>query len=507
MILYLAGCAILFVLFRWLKRSIKSSLPLPPGPKGYPLIGNMLDMPAVAPWKTYQEWHGVYGGIIYLDLPRKPTIIIGSVKVALDLLEKRSGVYSDRQVNVMDELMTWDFNLGLMPYSQKWRNHRRMFHQYFNQNEIHKYQAVQIRECRAFLQQALDSPENLAQHVRQLNTAIILKIVYDMDITDMNYDYVGVAQEAVRGLSLGGIPGAHWVEYMPILKYIPSWVPGARFKKLADYFRPFVEAMRNRPFDQIKQDIVDGNASPSIARTLIKRLQDQFAGTHLEAEQEEIARNVTGVAYAAAADTTTSAAQSFLIAMSLYPDVQRKAQVELDHVVGSERLPDFSDHDDLVYIQAIALESMRWTVALPLGVPHKVTQDDEYNGFFIPKNTTVIANAWAMLHDPDDYPEPERFVPERFMKDGRLDPNVRSPLSIAFGFGRRICPGRHLSGASLFLTIASVLHTLNIRPILEEDGKPVDTSAMMSTGLVSSPESIPYIISPRSTKAECLIRE
>lgn len=77
--------------------------------------------------------------------------------------------------------------------------------------------------------------------------------------------------------------------------------------------------------------------------------------------------------------------------MSLYPEVQRKAQNELDRVVGSKRLPDFDDHDNLIYIQAIVLETMRWMPVTPLGLPHRVIRDDEYKGYLIPKGTTVSA--------------------------------------------------------------------------------------------------------------------
>ena len=80
-----------------------------------------------------------------------------------------------------------------------------------------------------------------------------------------------------------------------------------------------------------------------------------------------------------------------MIAMSLYPEVQRKAQEELDHVVGPDRLPEFSDYNDLVYIHAITLEAMRWMVVFPLGVSHSVTEDDNYMGYSIPKGTTIIA--------------------------------------------------------------------------------------------------------------------
>ncbi|KAK7677689.1 hypothetical protein QCA50_019380 [Cerrena zonata] len=212
--------------------------------------------------------------------------------------------------------------------------------------------------------------------------------------------------------------------------------------------------------------------------------------------------------------------------MSLYPDVQRKAQEELDNVVGSSRLPDFGDHDGLVYIQAIALEAMRWMVVTPLGGTHRVTADDEYRGFFIPKGTSVMPNIWsatpsiirrsipdiawclrAMLHNPDDYPEPIVFKPERYIKDGKLDPSVRDPLTLAFGFGRRICPGRYLAIGSLFITIASVLHTFNIEPTISEDGKVFDPFSSVVSGVVSSPEYVPCKVTPRSDKAEQLIQE
>lgn len=77
--------------------------------------------------------------------------------------------------------------------------------------------------------------------------------------------------------------------------------------------------------------------------------------------------------------------------MSLYPDAQRKAQEEIDRVVGPDRLPEFEDLENLHYTRAIVLEAIRWMVVLPLGAYHRVTQDDEYRGFRIPKGATVFA--------------------------------------------------------------------------------------------------------------------
>lgn len=76
--------------------------------------------------------------------------------------------------------------------------------------------------------------------------------------------------------------------------------------------------------------------------------------------------------------------------MSIYPEVQKKAQEELDRVVGPDRLPEFDDYEHLVYIQATMLESIRWIPVTPLGVPHSNICDDEYRGYHIPKGTTIL---------------------------------------------------------------------------------------------------------------------
>ena len=134
--------------------------------------------------------------------------------------------------------------------------------------------------------------------------------------------------------------------------------------------------------------------------------------------------------------------------MLLFPHVQRKAHEELDRVIGRDRLPEFSDQDQLPYIKAIYLELLRWRPVAPLGVPHKSIIDDEYRGMLIPKGSILVGNGWLvfignplhyliqcarlMLRNERDYgPNPDEFNPERFLKKDAHIPNA------AFGFGRR----------------------------------------------------------------------
>ena len=123
--------------------------------------------------------------------------------------------------------------------------------------------------------------------------------------------------------------------------------------------------------------------------------------------------------------------------MVLNPDVMKKAQEELDRVVGKEHLPDFSDKDKLPYIDALVKELLRWNPPVPVGVPKRATQDDVYRGYFIPEGATVMENIWAIFRDPNIYPDPETFNPDRFLKDGENNPLILNPEDRVFGSGRR----------------------------------------------------------------------
>lgn len=91
--------------------------------------------------------------------------------------------------------------------------------------------------------------------------------------------------------------------------------------------------------------------------------------------------------------------RAFFLAMAMYPDVQKKAQVELDRVVGPTRLPDFEDRDNLPYLNAVVKELTRWHVVAPIGLPHASLEDDEYNGLFIPRGAMIISNFWCDKSD------------------------------------------------------------------------------------------------------------
>ncbi|KAF9554678.1 cytochrome P450 [Agrocybe pediades] len=166
------------------------------------------------------------------------------------------------------------------------------------------------------------------------------------------------------------------------------------------------------------------------------------------------------------------------------PDVQKKAQAELDRVLGG-RLPEPNDEPDLPYVTAIVLELLRWRPITPLALPHATTEDDVYRGYFIPKGSIVMPNSWSLLQDEHHYPEPDLYNPDRFMRDGKLNPEIRDPTQIVFGYGRRVCPGSHVALSFLWLTAATILSTFDISAGVDEQGQTIEPHVEYHTGVVS----------------------
>lgn len=169
--------------------------------------------------------------------------------------------------------------------------------------------------------------------------------------------------------------------------------------------------------------------------------------------------------------------------MAVRPEIQKRAQKEIDELLGGERLPTLSDQDNLPYISAIVKEIYRWHVPLPISIPKLLREDDVYKGYLLPKGAVVVENVWAVLWDPAVYPEPHIFNPERFLKDGKLDPSVRDPEDRVFGSSRRICPGKHFANHALFLRFATILATFNIEPGVNDKGE-VESEVKFNEGVV-----------------------
>ncbi|TBU24745.1 cytochrome P450 [Dichomitus squalens] len=500
-ILYLRSIA------RWRDRTL--GRPLPPGPRPLPILGNMLNMPRSRQWISYRDLSRVFGDVLHFRILTQSVVVLGSPEAIYELLDKRAAITSDRVQSPMIELSGSSFNLGFMPYGQRWRHHRRSFWQHFRPEAVGAYRRTQQSVAHMCLQKLCDNPSDLRKIIHFNFTMVTLKVGYDIDIDDEDDEYAKIAQEALEGPVEGLVPGKFLVEFLPFLRHIPPWFPGATSQRLWAKWQAAGERLKNVPFSRAKAKLASGEMNDSIAARLLERLADRGISS---SEEEEIVQDVVAVAFEGGTDTVLSATLSVFSGVSLHPEVLRKAHAELDAVVGPHRLPEFTDRDSLVYVNAIIKEALRWHSVAPFGSPHATTADDIFCGYFIPTGTMLIPNIWACMHDPDVYEDPDVFRPERFIRDGKLDSTVQDPAAFVFGFGRRqvsirrICPGRYFAEAALFINIACALHVFNITQPLGEDGQPIEIKPGHTDSLISYPEDYRCTIKPRSAAAETLIR-
>ncbi|KAM5539391.1 hypothetical protein V8D89_006843 [Ganoderma adspersum] len=476
--------------------------PLPPGPPGLPILGNLFDLPKGSPWHGYKELSRSYGDIVGLQVLGRSILLINDANIASDLLERRSVINSSRPVSTAVEMVGWEWSIAFMPYGQWWRRHRRVFWQYFHPGAIPKYQDVLEQGAHRLLSRLLKTPENFEEHIRYALGTSICKAAHSLDIAEKDDRRMEIFERALKSVDVL-IEGATVLEYMPFLTAIPTWLPGTGFLRRLAEDKKYAHMLRELPWTQAKEMVANGISSNSMASAILDNISRLDPASALE--EEHVAMSATGMAYAGER-SQYAALQSFFPALSLHPEVQQKARAELDRVIGPTRLPTFADRDALPYVGAVVKELLRWHSAVPLGIAHCSIADDEYQGYFIPEGTAILVNLWAITHDPERYPEPERFIPERFLKDDKLDTNAIDPTGVVFGFGRRICPGRYFADATLFIFVACVLHVFDITPPLDEEGRPIKIEPRATAGLISYLEDSRCTIRPRSSDAEELVR-
>jgi len=285
-----------------------------------------------------------------------------------------------------------------------------------------------------------------------------------------------------------------------LLKYVPEWFPGVSFKKKARIWKGDGLKMMNAPFDAVMKDIENGVDGPNFVSSAFKNIDE----TKDIKFQREIIQQSAASIYVGGSATSISTLNTFILAMILYPEVQKKAQQELDGILQG-RLPEYDDQRSLPYISAIVNELFRWQPVTPVAIPHSLIKDDIYEGYRLPKGSVVIGNAWAMLHDETIYPDPMTFNPDRWMKNGKLNPDIPEPQCV-FGFGRRICPGRFMGISTAWITVASVLAVFNITKGFDEHGNEVAPRLEYTSSTIRHPLPFRCTIRPRSKNSELLVR-
>ncbi|KAG1718759.1 cytochrome P450 [Suillus paluster] len=483
----LVGVPLSLVAVTALRRFIESRRnkpSLPPGPAPLPLVGNVLSIDTNEPWVTYTEWRATYGDLIFVRLLDQETVVINSQHIAEALLDKRSRIYSDRPYLATLEPYGWTINFAFIGYGDEWRLCRRLFHQTFRPESALKFRPMQLKRAREMVVNLIDEPQHYESHFATLSSSVAMSAVYDYDASARDDPVVQLVIKAlVPGLTVLTPERAMLLNAFPFLLKLPDWCWGSSIKRGARSSRDRVNEMADVPFRYVQKHMADSSllGQSSMVAENLQRMETQDEAS--KPMFETALRKAATTAVVASYETTSASLMVFLLAMVLYPDVQRRAQVEIDSVIGRDRLPTFEDRASLPYVEAVLRETFRWEPIVPLGVPHATSSDDTYNGYFIPKGATIVYNTWAISRDEKRYPNASRFMPERFIDvNGALTND--DPAEYIFGLGRRICAGRSTADASVWSAIVTMLATVDISSAKDDQGKVIDFTPEFIPGVV-----------------------
>ncbi|KAH9163802.1 cytochrome P450 [Lactarius sanguifluus] len=499
----LALSSFLYILFAFRDHRRRRGSPYPPGPPPWPVIGNLLDIPKLSPWLAYANMSKKYGDVVCFQVLGQVVVVLCSPTAIKDLLEKRGELYADRTPFPVfePEIMGMDWLFSLSRTGKYWREGRRLLDRSLRPGATVLHRHLIEEKTHAFLGQLLATPGAFRGHLSLLQGKIVMHLTYGYDLKE-NDDMLVPPKRAVEIITQFALPGAALVNHLPFFRRLPSWVPWFKYEPLASECRELARRMKNEPMDFVRNSMREGTAVPSLATEFLQEA-DLLSGL----ERQQAVHGVEDILGSLRDFQTVAAMYSLFLALILYPEVQKRAQAELDSVISRDRLPTYDDRPHLPYIEAMSKELMRWHMVTPLGIPHSLTDDDFYKGYFIPKGLLIDR---AVLHDPELYPDPEAFNPDRFLnEDGtfRDDPMI----SLAFGAGRRICPARHLVDVILFVVTASVLSVFNVTRAKDKDGNeiPVAPGTFVADVMKSIQSWVPGFecgITPRDKVAEDLIR-
>ncbi|CAI7677834.1 unnamed protein product [Penicillium manginii] len=419
-----------------------------------------------------------------------------------------------------------------MQYGPLWRVFRKLVHQNFMESVVEKdYVPVQNAEAVQMLFDFCQRPDQHMLHPKRFSNSVAMSISKsDIECT---LNLWQAADVLVFGMRTPSLDTPHmtrlynimddWVQLMepgatPPVDIFPifHWLPQRLYNNWTKTSKRIGSNMDSL-YSSLLSHVRTRRTNPTYPRTTVMdSVLDQSEKLGLTDHQIYF---LCGVLNEGASDTTATAIQSFIHAMSKWPDILRKAQSEVDSIVGEDRTPVWEDYARLPYVAMTVKEAMRWRPVLPLAFPHAVTEDDWVGGYLIPKGSTVIVNVWGLHRDAAYFSNPDVFDPDHFKGKTAIAPQLASVLDVdqrdhyGYGAGRRICPGMHLAERNLFLAIVKLIWAFDIGPgVDEKTGLPVDVDIGPQTGykegLVLGARPFACRVSVRSTaRKDTIVRE
>lgn len=467
-----------------------------------PLVGDLHESPIGKPLLNWSAWSREHGPITVTKLfGIVPIVVLNSHDAATELFSKRSQWYSNRPASVSMEMDTGAgpgrsrFTL-MHDYDDHLKLHHRLLSPSLGAPAASKYQSLMELEAKklvfdliAALRSSPASPtistKTIYPLLERTQSSVILALHYGLRVPEFeNRILHEIIYTQTKVTYLAANP--QLPDLIPFLRHLPAVIsPWRRYadKLLATQTALYMRLLnhgKTAPGWNATKQATSTAAQHAPADSPVSDLDLAFTlATSVQGGMETSPRQILWLFVAALQD----------------PHWVTQAHKALDEAVGRDRLPTFSDRSNLAYMDAVKHELFRWRPISPGSIPRRADRADEYAGAKIAKGVTVMANAWAIgrveeVFDPS-LGSTEDFVPERWMRDGKLRSDLPLPV---FGQGRRICQGKRVATDGTFMNIAHLLWAFEFEAVTGEDVDPWD---MVVTGFMTEPKPFRFRLKSR----------
>ncbi|KAK3382212.1 cytochrome P450 [Lasiosphaeria ovina] len=491
----------------------------PPGPPSILGLGNLHNFPRENPFLTAAEWAKQYGPITGLKFGPTNVIVINDANLVYEFIVKRGAIFSGRpkrhvaQEHVLPEGREM---YGIFLSNDYSRRLRTITKDFLVGSGLGQLAPMHQASATGLVYDLLQSGDRWRDHIVSWAVTAPVAMISGAQVHDLGdswvRDYNRVQHEFEDLLDPATAPP---IDIFPILQWVPAMF--AEWKRKAPATRKALLKSYGALMAHAKKP--HNNTIQPLATKLLQRAADPETPPEGRFSEQEITMLMGGT-IDAAFDSSVVVFQILMLALAAHPEAQRAAQAEIDAVFGSEtELPERIDLDRLPYVNACMTESLRWRPVSTLGLPRETVADEQMLGYDIPKGTTVMINMWLMNMDPDFYDEPDRFMPERYMRDPVGAKAGVSQLGrkavYTFGAGRRECPGRDFVYQSMRMAMSQILWAFDVVPTTKLDLSP-STGFTSSVVLKPNPFGIKFVprrpnlgaaVAEEKRKADILLRQ
>ncbi|KAG5251216.1 hypothetical protein OIU77_025243 [Salix suchowensis] len=453
LLLYLA----LYVLTIHFRNKIQN---LPPCPfPTLPIIGHLhlLKKPL---HRSLSKISNRHGPVVLLQLGSRRVLIVSSPSAAKECFTRNDIVFANRPRLLSGKHMGRNYtSLLWAPYGDLWRDLRKIASlEIFSSKRLQLLSSIRTEEVKLLIHRLFkNNNENEIIDLKSSFFELMLNMIMRMIAGKRYYGKNEADWEEgrrFREIVTETFQSSSGASAVGDFLHVFAVIGGAEKrlmelqKKRDGFLQDLVEEHRIRMRNNKSCFSNDGNYKTMIE--VLLTLQE----SEPEYYKDETIKDLMLVLLTAGTGTSAGTMEWALSVLLNNPQILKKAQNEIDEVVGHDRLIDESDVAKLPYLQCIIRESMRMYPIAPLLVPHESSEDCVVGGFQIPRGTMLLVNMWAIQNDPKIWDDATEFKPERF---GDFE-GVRDGFKVMpFGSGRRICPGEGLAMRMVGLTLASLL--------------------------------------------------